>query len=164
MVCWGVAVGPSLNFEVMYKPAGLTVKGYSLTSLPPGCPGTYGIYLDVIYQITTTGGAPVTTRTGIPMIPTEHIVTSGGSVFDNDIGPIPGYPTSGKYAAFNGSFHDVPVGFCASGPITTSSTQSIDIDIGDRSFLVRGTTTFSGTTNSPGHGSVTNGRDITASR
>jgi len=161
----GVAVGPLLDFEVIYLPTGLTVKSFTLASFPAGCQGlTYGIYLDVIYQIRTTGGAAVTTKTGIPMIPTEHIVTTGGYVFDNNIGPVPGYPTSTEYAAFDGSFHDVPVGFCANGPISSSSTQSIALDIGDRTFPVRGTTTFSGTTNSPGHGSVTNGSDITASR
>jgi hypothetical protein len=95
---------------------------------------------------------------------------SGGS-FDNNIGPVSGYPTSGEYTAADGTFHDVPLGVCGSGvfgPLTAS--QNITIIMGSASYAVRSQNwTASGT--SAGHGNIKNtitspvsGSDVSASR
>ena len=52
-----------------------------------------------------------------------------GTPFDNDIGPVAGYPTSGHTTASDGSFHDVPFGLCQNLSINTPKTASQTISI-----------------------------------
>jgi hypothetical protein len=110
----GSAVGPLLDFEVIYKPAGAPMISTSVVSLTPRCPSnyTYGINVDVWYQTTNQSGFHVTTRTGIPLVPTELVSFNGGSYQSGDVGPVSGYPTSSEFADDDGSFHDVPLVSC----------------------------------------------------
>lgn len=66
-------------------------------------------------------------------------------------------PPSSKYATSSGTFSDVPLAFCASGPFNNlhPSGQSIGILIGNNRYLVR-TQSFTTSSASAGHGSFTN--------
>jgi hypothetical protein len=163
----GVAIGPLLEFEVIYKPAGLTVTSVDLASFPsPACTGlTYGIFVDIGYQVTNQNGLAVTSTTGVPLIPTEDVkFGSSGWIYDREIGPDPGYPTSNRFVDENGRFHDVPVGTCTNFPFSVDTRQVISIRAGNNEYLVRGDTVFTKSSASPGHGFITNGSDVSKSR
>jgi hypothetical protein len=138
---------------------------------PCGCPGSanYGIKIDVKYQVLDQLGRPIPSS---DMTPHETGTFFSGGNFDGDIGPKPGYPTSSKNTAADGTFHDVPLGMCRGGPINDDgsnvATQNITMVMPNgASFPVRsqswkvtapGTVSFGhgtikNTINSPGTGS-----------
>lgn len=157
----GQPIGSLLDFEVIFKPSSLGVGTVDVATLPSNCPGTYGIMVDIKYQLKNVNGQVVATQTGIPMTPYEDV----GSYHGN-IGPVSGYPTSGEYAADDGTFHDVPVGLCANFAFSNSltSAQVISVYIGNNLYQVRGSTRFTVSGPSAGHGSITNGSDVSKSR
>lgn len=136
------------------------MSNVDVAALPANCPGTYGIMVDIKYQMKNQNGQVVTTQTGIPMTPYEDVGNYHGN-----IGPVAGYPTSSEYAADDGTFHDVPVGLCANYAFQSQTTpQVISVYIGDNLYQVRGSTRFTVSGTSPGHGSISNGIDVSKSR
>lgn len=138
---------------------------------PSGCPGSanYGIMIDLRWRVLDQN-SPSNPILSANMIPHENGTFSDGTPFESDIGPKAGYPTSAKFTASDGSFHDVPLGLCLSVPISEpgrTSTQNITIIVpGGTSYLVRSQTW---TVKAPGaasfgHGTITNGFDVSASR
>jgi hypothetical protein len=156
----GNDIGDFLDFEVMYKPSSLEVTAVDVAALPPQCSGTYGISIDVTFQIRNPNGQSVSTSTGIPMVPYEDVGFQHGN-----IGPVSGYPTSSLYAAGNGTFHDVPLGVCGNYPFNVNmDNQNIYVYIGDNAYSVRSNQVYSVAGPTPGHGSISNGSDVTKSR
>lgn len=101
------------------------------------------------------------------MTPHEQGIHFLGGAFNNNIGPVPGYPTSGATTAADGTFHDVPFGTCAQFTFSATATQNITMILGTTSYPVRSQTwTATGTTtgNTTGHGTIKNGIDVSASR
>jgi hypothetical protein len=154
------------EFEVIYKPQGLTVMGVALASFPTNCAGlTYGIFVDISYQVRNQSGAAVTTSTGVPLIPVEDVKFQNDPwIYDKEIGPDPGYSTSSRFLNNAGQFHDVPVGSCTNFPFNFQTRQIISIKAGNNDYVVRGETVFTKSSSSGGHGSITNGSDVSASR
>lgn len=52
------------------------------------------------------------------MRPHEKGTFFTGGTYDNDVGHVPGYPTSSQNTAADGTFHDVPFGLCSNLPIS----------------------------------------------
>ncbi len=168
----GVQVGNTLEFEVIDKPASLTVSNVAVASLPSVCVqnnSTYGIEVDILYNIigATTGMNIATT---VPMTPYEDVNwygpnnTPDGSS-SNNIGPASGYSDSSQYASGAGTFHDVPVGTCANFAFSDAGqAQTISVWIGNAEYEVRPSTRFTTNSSAPGHGSITNGLDVSATR
>jgi hypothetical protein len=138
---------------------------------PSGCPASanYGIRIDIKYLVRDQGNPPNPIQS-TSMTPHETGTFFSGGSYDMDIGPTPGYPTSTKNTASDGTFHDVPVGVCRNLPISNpglTSTQNITvITPTSSSYPVRSqsfTVTAPGA-ESFGHGAITNGSDISASR
>jgi hypothetical protein len=157
-----VQVPTSLQFlSASVLPDGLTPPFGCLPSLP------YGIRADLQYQVNDQNGAPIQSSA---MTPHETGTLFAGDGFDNNIGPVPGYPTSSATTDSNGTFHDVPFGYCQNFPLSNpgrTATQSITIIRPDGvSSPVRSQTW---TVTAPGaasfeHGTLTNGSDITVKR
>src|SRR5579862_7970509 len=55
----GVAVGTLLDFEVVYKPANIVPFQVAVASFSPRCSLTYGIYIDITYQVENSSGLNV---------------------------------------------------------------------------------------------------------
>ena len=149
----------------------------SVTVLPDGTSGAFGcpsfnagIRVDIKYQVMDQEYPPLAIRSA-SMIPHESGKLFSGASFDNNIGPVPGYPTSGTYTAADGTFHDVPLGVCAGGTFSSlTATQNITMLIGTASYAVR-SQTWTATGTSIGHGTISNtiispgsGSDVSASR
>jgi hypothetical protein len=104
------------------------------------------------------------------MTPHENGTYFTGGGFDSNIGPVPGYPTSSATTAADGTFHDVPLGICSSGPIGSpglTAMQHITIIMPDGSAPGVRTQTFTSAPGSQsfGHGSISNSiGDISATR
>jgi hypothetical protein len=143
---------------------------------PNGCPASknYGIMVDIKYQVLDQNKQPIQSAN---MTPHEKGTLFGGTAFDNNIGPVQGYPTSGATTASDGTFHDVPLGACQSVPISSpgvTATQNITIIMPDKSAPAVRSQTFTVTapgSQSFGHGTITNsisspgsGSDISATR
>ncbi len=162
----------SINYFVQV-PTSLSFLGGSVlpdgTAPPAGClPSTpYGIFADLQYQVNDQSGAPIQSSS---MTPHETGTLFTGESIDNNIGPVAGYPTSSATTASDGTFHDVPFGYCQNLPISNpgkTATQNITIIRPDGvSSPVRSQTW---TVTAPGassfeHGTLKNGSDITVSR
>jgi hypothetical protein len=65
--------------------------------------------------------------------------------------------------ASNGTYHDAPVGACASQTLNYPETQAISMIVGSTKYAVR-TNNFTITSSSSGHGTITNGVDINVTR
>ena len=97
------------------------------------------------------------------MIPHEKGVLFSGKPYDNNVGPSRISDTS-EYTAADGTYHDAPVGYCTIAPFSgKQATQSVTILLNSSSYPVRSQTFTAGSTGS-GHGTITNGSDISASR
>lgn len=140
------------------------------TSGAVGCPSSSwsGIRVDIKYQVLDQQSQPIQSSN---MTPHEKGTLFSGSAYDNNIGPVSGYPTSGLTTAADGTFHDVPFGACSSGTFSSlTGTQNITMIVGSNSYAVRSQNwTVTGTT--PGHGTIQNsitgpgtGSDVSASR
>jgi hypothetical protein len=143
---------------------------------PNGCPGSanYGLKIDIKYQVISQNGTdPIQSAS---MTPHEDGVLFTGSAFNNNIGPVTGYPTSSMNTAADGTFHDVPFGVCSNLPISDpglTATQNITILWNGETYPVRSqtwTVTAPGTA-SFGHGKLVNnitkqgtGTDVDISR
>jgi hypothetical protein len=174
----GQTSSSSQNFFVQI-PTSLSVN--SVTVLPDGpdppsgCPGSlnYGIKVDIQYTVLDQNGAGHSIQSA-SMTPHETGTFFTGGSFDNNIGPVSGYPTSGATTASDGTFHDVPVGICRAFPISNpglTATQTITMIVGGTggtSYEVRknqGVTVTAPGAASFGHGTMTNSvGDIKANR
>ena len=152
-----------------------SLKFLSVTVLPDGmtgavgCPSSnwYGIKVDIKYQVMDQNNPPNAIQSGA-MIPHETGTLFSGTFYDNDIGPVPNYPTSGKYTAADGTFHDVPLGACANGAFSSlTATQTVTIIMpSSNSYFVRSQTWTVTGNNGVGHGTINNGTgsDVSATR
>jgi len=137
-----------------------------------GCPGSAwsGIKVDIKYQVLDQQ-SPAQPIQSSNMTPHEKGTHFDGSSYDNNIGPVSGYPTSSATTASDGTFHDVPLGVCLSSTFSSlTATQNITMIVGSDSYAVRSQNwTATGTT--AGHGTIKNsitspgtGSDVSASR
>ncbi len=159
-----------------------SLKFISVSVLPDGstgafgCPpsNNYGIRVDIKYQVLDQQ-SPAQVIKSSSMTPHEKGTLFDGSAFDNNIGPVNGYPTSSATTAADGTFHDVPFGYCQNTPINTprTATQNITIIFGGQSYPVRSQTwsVSAPGSSSFGHGTITNtitspgtGSDVSATR
>ena len=139
-----------------------------------GCPPSrnYGIRVDIKYQVLDQQNQPIQASN---MTPHEIGTLFDGTAFDNNVGPVAGYPTSSATTASDGTFHDVPFGACSPTPINTAvtATQNLTIIIGTSSYPVRSQnwSVSAPGSQSFGHGTIQNtitspgtGSDVSASR
>ncbi|HXM46737.1 MAG TPA: IPT/TIG domain-containing protein [Pyrinomonadaceae bacterium] len=163
----------SLNFFVQV-PTGLSVVGITVISSSPvhSCwvclPGNdTGIQIATQYQVMDQHGDPILSSAMAPEETLKNLVIGGVARPD----PAPGftnlggscYPTDTTTDA-NGRFLDAPFGWCA--PYSTSSLsvdQAIRMSVGSSHYTVR-MQSFTGTSSGPGHGTISNGSDVSASR
>ena len=138
---------------------------------PYGCPGSnnYGIMVDIKYLVQDQNTPSPNSIQSSSMTPHEQGYLYSGAPVNANIGPITGYPTSSATTASDGTFHDVPEGYCQNLPIDSpfvTASQNITMIVGSTSYSVR---SQSLTVSAPGsasfgHGTITNGSDINASR
>ena len=126
----------------------------------------YGIALAITYQVQDQNGNPIRSTTMEPVEQILNLVVDGIPEGDPqpsfvDIGPSQ-YPGTSKYTNVSGQFLDAPWGLCATSPITEVLTQVIGIVENNLVYVVR-TSGWTTQSTSPGHGSTTNGTDISAS-
>lgn len=169
----GLPAAQSLEFEVIDTPTSLQFKGVSVLPSPPttaGCPSPYlGVWGDIQYQIVSNSG---TYDTSVPMEPWEDIkYPPPGGPTSNAVGPVPGYSDSTEYAETDGTFHDVPFGWCSlvntppslSIPSQYQATQTLSVYIGNAEYQVRVNTWYD-SSSGRGHGTDTNNNDVSFSR
>jgi hypothetical protein len=150
-------------------PTSLSVVSAAVISMSyAGCPETdYGIDIAVTYQVLDQNRAAIQNAA---MEPQEELLNEvvNGQSFGNpqpswaDIGPTT-YPGTSKFTGGNGQFLDAPFAFCSNVAFTASDTQPISILAGGHRYTVR-TNSWSYSGSSPGHGTITNGVDISKSR
>jgi hypothetical protein len=129
----------------------------------------YGVKVDIKYLVqdqNTTSPQPIQSSS---MTPHETGYQYDGSALNANIGPASGYPTSSATTASDGTFHDVPNGVCSNLPINSpflTATQNITMIVGTTSYSVRSQslTVSAPGSGSFGHGTISNGSDINASR
>jgi len=141
-----------------------------------GCPpsNNYGIRMDIKYLVVDQQSLlrPIQSS---QMTPHETGTLFDGTAFDNNIGPVNNYPTSSATTAADGTFHDVPFGYCQNTPIDTprTATQNITIIMNGTSYPVRSQTWLVSAPGSSsfGHGTITSaitspgtGSDVSANR
>jgi hypothetical protein len=150
-------------------PVPTSLKVLSTSVLATGTTGNYGclpsandgIMIDVDYQVLDqeTPAQPVQSSN---MIPHETGRFMTGGTYSNNIGPTHISDTS-EYTAANGTFHDAPVGTCGNFTFSGTITQNIQILIGSASYSVR-SQSYTVSSSGVGHGKITNGSDVSASR
>jgi hypothetical protein len=149
-----------------YPQVPTSLKFLSVTVLPTGTTGKsgcapgadYGIKVDVKYQVLDQAGNPL--KQG-GMTPYEAVQFAGGSASYNPIGPS-GNSNSTATTASDGTFHDVPLGLCSNASLS-NVTQLQIIYINSTSQKVRQQTlTYNSSVS--GHGSMSNGNDVSATR
>lgn len=162
----------SLNFFVQV-PTSLSVVSVSVlstgTSGDHGCsPGQdFGIRVAVDYQVLDQA-SPAQAIASDAMLPREsfdNIFYNGVHQPDSplaDVGPTYVSGTS-QYTSSSGVFKDAPFGTCSDGSFTNSLDQHLFIAVGSSSYSVR-VNSFSITSSSSGHGSISNGSDISKDR
>jgi hypothetical protein len=165
--CPTTPFGPASAPGTIQKPTSL--KFLSLSVLPTGTTGAFGcppnssgIRIDIKYQVLDQNTTPIQSSA---MTPHEAGTLFSGSPYDNNVGPVANYPTSGLTTASDGTFHDVPFGACVTGGTFSSltATQNLSMLVGTSSFPVR-TQTWTVTGTTLNHGTITNGTDVSASR
>lgn len=144
-----------------------SLKFLSVTVLPTGTTGNsgctpttgdYGIGLDIKYQVLDQAGKPIL-QSG--MTPLEIVQGVQGVTGPQPIGPT-GNSNSSATTASDGTFHDVPFLMCSMGPFSNANILQI-IYINSTSQKVR-QNSFTGSSSAAGHGSISNGNDVSASR
>ena len=141
----------------------------SVTVLPNGqglnfgCSGlaNYGIMVDIKYQVLDQNGAAIASAN---MTPYEQGTGFSGQPYSGNIGPS-GFTNSTLTTAADGTFHDVPFGACANGAFSVATnTQNISMIMPDGSTPAVRSQTFTLTGKTAGHGTLSNGSDISATR
>ncbi len=164
--CGAETSATTSSTATVQQPASLKVL--SVTVLATGTTGNYGctpsfnygIDVDIKYQVLDQSAKAIQSSS---MIPHETGTFTDGSHYSNNIGPTRISDTS-EYTASDGTFHDAPVGACGNGVFSGAHvTQNIQILIGSSSYTVRSQTYTLGSSGA-GHGTITNGSDVSASR
>jgi hypothetical protein len=124
--------------------------------------GSWGILIAIHYQVLDQNGLTISS---FQMEPQEKDPNLG--IFNwTDIGPS-NYPGTAKFTDVNGQFWDAPLGVCSAAPFTESDTQTISILFNGTRYPVTGgvrTNAWSVSSSFPGHGTITNGQDVSKSR
>jgi hypothetical protein len=68
-----------------------------------------------------------------------------------------------EFTNSDGTYDDAPLGICASSTFSTNVTQAVQISVSNTGYSVR-TNNLTITGSSAGHGSITNGSDISQTR
>jgi hypothetical protein len=147
-----------------------SLKVLSISTLPTGTSGDYGcltgsdygIKLDIKYQVLdqNTPALPLKDAT---MVPHEHVIyPATGQTVDTDICPSR-ISTCTHTTDVNGIFHDAPYGACSAGSFSLGLTQTIKIIFNGVNYTVR-TNSVTISSSSSGHGSLSNGSDISKTR
>lgn len=173
------ASGEDSNKEDFYVqvPASLSVLSSSVVSMTTYCPNpanTYGVLIAIQYQVLdqATPAQPIISSALEPQEEINNLVHNG----DNEGNPIPSwqdvgpsaYPGTSKYTDANGKYWDAPLGFCEPTTATDSMTQLVSILVNATRYpttvggAVR-TNNWNSQATGPGHGSITNGADISQS-
>jgi hypothetical protein len=124
---------------------------------------SWGILIAIHYQVLDQNGASIPS---ILMEPQEEDPDIGLNGW-GDIGPS-NYPGTSKFTDANGQFWDAPLGRCSNvGPLSGTDTQYISILLNGGRYPVNGavrTNQWSTSSSFPGHGSISNGTDVSKSR
>jgi hypothetical protein len=126
----------------------------------------YGIALAIDYQVLDQNGSKILSSAMEPIEKILNVVFNGLPIGDTepnwvDIGPS-GYPGTSKFTNTSGQFTDAPWGACSNGAFTETLTQPIGILLNEVVYTVR-TANWTTTGTGAGHGSATNGTDISVS-
>jgi hypothetical protein len=162
----------SVNFYVQV-PTSLQVLNHfviSMTYIGSPCNDTssyYGIDIAAQYQILDQNGQPINSSNMEPQEEVLNVVDNGQSQGNpepnwGDIGPT-NFPGTSKYTNSYGQFYDAPFGTCSNAPVVLTQTQKIGILLSGSVFPVR-TSNWTISSSSGGHGSVSNGTDISNTR
>jgi hypothetical protein len=152
-------------------PAALSVLSSPVISMNwglGGCVGApYGIFIAIHYQVLDQTGAPMANSNLEPQEEILNYSINGSDPFNPDpnwvdIGPT-AYPGTSQYTDTNGQFYDAPFGICTSSTFAETFTQPISILMNGTNYTVRANN-WKTTSTAPGHGSTTNGSDISQSR
>jgi len=152
---WNLSVtsgGQTSNSSTFFVqiPTSLKVISVSLIAngATGGCASTdYGIRIAVNYQVMDQTPSAISSSS---MVPQEFV---------NGVGPGNIVPNTNA----DGTYVDMPIGTCAQKVFTISETQAVQIAISSNAYSVR-TNNFTITGTSAGHGSITNGSDISKTR
>ena len=134
----------------------------------PECLATYfGIVIQINYQVLDQNGANLASAN---MEPQEEILDEvfDGTPFGNpeptwvDVWK-PNYPGSAQFTSASGQFLDAPFGACTTSPFVDTFTQPISMLLNGTNYTVR-TNNWKFSSVAAGHGSVTNGSDISQSK
>jgi hypothetical protein len=160
----GISVGPQVPTSLKVLP---DTKAISLTYVPPCNDSLFGIAAAIHYQVLDQNGAPISASTMEPQEEELNLVfdkvSQGNPMPDwGDIGPS-SYPGTSQFTDANGQFWDAPHGSCATSAYTLTEQQPISVLQNGTRYTVR-TNNWSESSSSAGHGTKTNGVDITVSR
>jgi hypothetical protein len=141
-----------------------------------GCGSTfnYGIELAIKYQVLDQSGNALASSKMEPQEKDLNLIINGTKYPDDtawgDLGPS-AYAGTSKFTDSNGQFLDAPVGSCVQAPFTQTDTQVISILMNGTRYPVStdpnaGVRANNWTTksSSSGHGSITNGSDVSKSQ
>lgn len=98
------------------------------SSPPAGCPQSdptdnFGLLTDIKYQVLDQDTTPQPVQSS-SMTPHESGTSFFGNLYDTNIGPVTGYPTSALTTASDGTYHDVPFGVCVDTTFNLTGSQS----------------------------------------
>jgi hypothetical protein len=145
-------------------PGGVSV----ISTCPSGSDFPYGIKVSVRYQINDQNGQGIVTHQSNLYDPMENntvvTTTSSGTSTATSSGHVGNAANGTNFADTNGQFTDSPVGACAIISMTATLTQIVNINIGSYSSPTIRTNVYSIVSSSGGHGTISNGTDVTASR
>jgi hypothetical protein len=127
----------------------------------------YGIDIAIQYQVLDQNGNGMNSNQmqAMEKITNQYVNGMGpSSPYPNWVAIWPSsYPAVTQYTNSSGQFWDAPFGFCGVSPETWSFTQPLGTQLNGTVYPVR-TNNWSGASASGGHGSITNGVDISNSR
>ncbi len=161
----------STSFPVVTPvPTSLTVISSQIISNTwlPGCLATYfGIAIQINYQVLDQNGANLASANMEPQEEILNEVINGTPIGSPDPTWVdiwnPNYPGSTQFTNASGQFLDAPFGACTLSPFVDTFTQPISMLMNGTNYTVR-TNNWTFTSTAGGHGSVTNGSDVTQSK
>lgn len=138
-----------------------TIDGCNL-----GAGTDFGIEIGVSYQVLDQRGAPINSTFMEPQEKITNACINGScappDIAFSDIGPSRIIGTS-QFTGLNGQFLDAPVGICQPASFTGTITQQIQMIVNAVGYSVK-TNNYSVSGSSSGHGTISNGLDISAQR
>lgn len=139
----------------------------------PGGPtcstNSYGIVIAIDYQVLDQNNNAIASSSMEPQEEILNDVTNGqnmGNPIPNwtDIGGTSTYPGTSKFTNGSGQFLDAPLGACSnSSGFVSTDDQEISVLLNGTRYSVR-SNSWDISSSAPGHGSATNGVDISQSR